>query len=593
VTAPPHRKRRLDASPLGLLRRYDLSTLRADATAGLTVALFTIPQAMAYALIAGFPPSVGIATAVVASILGAVFGSSEFLVNGPTNAIVVMLAASAGLFAAHGDPLAMMILLTVTIGVLQTLGAFLRVGSIVRYVSEPVLTGFTSGAGLYIVINQLPSVLGLPKSTLAEDLGGWVPPHDALFDLLRTLVSASHGNAVALGIAVATLVIVRVVQRLEGRLHTKLPGPFLAIATVTAVAWAFDLGAPGPNRIMLVQDIEPLTRSLPTFSMPTGTLEQVVAVLPVAVAVGVLGAVEAIAIGKVLAARAEHPFDASRQLLGEGVCNIGAAFVGGFASSGSFTRTAVIFDAGARTRVSVILSGVFVMALVLLAAPLANQIPIAALAGTLVHIGIKLVDVGRIQAAVNTTRADRAVLWVTFLGVLLLPHLEWALLAGVVLSAGLALRRAGRFRLMVIGEREDGELVERPDVTPAEVGDVALLNLKGEMFFAAAEDLERRLRDMLDDNTRFLVVRVIEAYNLDATMADVFATVARDARARGGALILCGVSKGMEATLRRAGVTETIGEDNIFPHEGALLGSTRKALARAHALAEEAPIAAG
>lgn len=572
---------------VSVLRAYDGVALRQDTLAGLTVALFTVPQAMAYALIAGFPPSIGIATAVAASVLGAAFGSSEFLVNGPTNAISVMLAANAAVFATHGDPIQMMILLTVLIGVMQVLGAIARVGSLVRFVSEPVLTGFTAGAGVYIVINQLPALMGLDKARIAHDLWGWTPPHNALFDLVRTVTSLRDTHLAALAIGLTTVGIVRALQAAEPRLNRKLPAPFVAIAAVTLGGWLLGLGE-GAQPIKLVRDIEPLTRSLPELVIPTGTLQQAGALLGPALAIGILGAVEAIAIGKVLAAKAGHPFDASRQLLGEGVCNLGAAFVGGFASSGSFTRTAVNYDSGAVTRVSVILSGAFVLGIVFVAAPLANHVPIAALAGTLVHIGFRLVDASRIQTIATTTRGDRTVFAATFGAVLLAEHLEWALFLGVAASIWQALRRAGRYKLVVIEEREDGRLIERPDVKPRDVGEICMLNLQGEMFFAAAEVLERQLRDMLDDNTHFLVVRVSEAHNLDATMAEAIANVARDAESRGGALILCGVSASMYGTLERARALEHIGAENVFRHEDALLSSTRKALRRAHVLADKA-----
>ena len=176
------------------LRGYGLDQLRPDFVAGLTTALFAVPQAMAYALIAGFPPASGIATAVVASIFGAAFGSSEFLINGPTNALAVMLAANAALFAANGDLIGSVVLLTLLVGAVQLVGGLLRIGTLTRFVSEPVLTGFTAGAGVYIVINQLPAFLGIERAAIARDLWGLPLLHCALFDLLRLLRSldATH-----------------------------------------------------------------------------------------------------------------------------------------------------------------------------------------------------------------------------------------------------------------------------------------------------------------------------------------------------------------------------------------------------------------
>jgi SulP family sulfate permease len=556
---------------------------RRDLIAGLTVALFTIPQAMAYALVAGFPPSAGIMTAVVASILGAAFGSSQFLVNGPTNAIAVMLAAHIALSADLGDPVSRIITLTLLIGVIQLLAGGLRLGSFTRFVSEPVLTGFTAGAGIYIAVNQLPAVLGIEKANLVAELWGWVPPHNALFDLVRTVASAGSSNLLAVAMGAATFGLVRALQWAEPRVGHRIPAPFVTVALLTLVAYLLDLRESGQGALRLVRDIEPIARELPNLVLPTFDLTRLGELLGAALAIGLLGAVEAIAIGKLLAARAGHPFDANRQLIGEGMCNLGAGLVGGFASSGSFTRTAVNFEAGAVTRMSVIYSGVLVLAIVWLLAPAANYIPLAVLGGTLVHIGLKLVNVARMRWLMQTTPADRTALLVTFFAVLGATHLEYALLLGVGVSIFQALRRAEGFNLELLAEGPNGHLVELPlDAPPG--GRVAAIDLQGELFFAGAELLEQRLKAIYDSGTQALVLRLSHAYNLDATCAEAIAQVARYARARDRHLILAGVKPGMYGTLERAGLVREMGADAIFRHEPLLLGATLKALAHAHAL---------
>jgi SulP family sulfate permease len=567
-------------------RGYRLEHFRPDFVAGMTTALFTVPQAMAYALIAGFPPAGGIATAVVASILGAAFGSSEFLINGPTNAISVMLAANAALFASHGDPVRSIVVLTLLIGAVQLGAGLLRVGAFTRFVSEPVLTGFTAGAGVYIVINQLPAFLGIEKAAVVRDLWGYTPNHSALSDLLR-LARSLHGvHFVTFGLAFATFAIIRALQRLERRWGRRLPAPFLAVVFMTAIVWLFGLAEPGAaERVKVVRDIEPLVRQLPHLQLPQLEFAQLRALLGPALAIGLMGAVEAISIGKTLAARAGHAFDASRQLLGEGLCNLGAGLVGGFASSGSFSRTAVNFEAGALTRFSCILSGVLTLVLVLVFAPQANMIPIAALAGTLVHVGLKLIDVGRLQVAFATTTGDRIVLLTTFGAVLVTEHLENALFLGIGVSVYQALRRAEGFKLRVLAETPDGSLREVTGVEPSRAGEVTVLNLQGELFFAAAEVLQAELVRVLETSARFIVLRVQEAYNLDATTAAAIVHVAERARLRGGRLLLCGVRPGMHGTFERSGLLPKIGEDAIFPADRELLGSTRRAINYAHELA--------
>lgn len=583
------------------IRGYERWFLRRDLIAGLTVALFTIPQGMAYALIAGFPPMAGIYTAVAASILGAAFGSSEYLINGPTNAIAVMIASNVSLFAANGDAIHAIILLTLMIGILQLIAGVARMGSLTRFVSESVLIGFTAGAGLFIVINQLPAFLGIEQSAIVKDLWGYEPPKAAIFDLLRLLHSLEHAHLATIALALGTLVLVRILQRLDARIGRKLPAPFIAVLIIGIIAWAlgFSVDESTPNKVKAVRDIEPLTRELPALALPHITYDGFRALFGAACAIALMGSVEAIAIGKALAAKAGHSFDASKQLIGEGLCNVGAAAVGGFASSGSFSRTAVNHEAGAITRMSCIFSGVLVLVVVFAFAPAANLIPIAALAGTLVHIGLKLVDVARMKAIFETTTGDRAVLIATFSSVLLVEHLENALLIGVAVSIYYALRRAEGFKLRLLDVAIDGGIHESDEGRPGRLlpreeneegtlpPEVTLLNLQGELYFAAAEELQAELKRLIAEDARFLVLRVQEAYNLDVTTADAMARIAEEARERGGRLILCGVRPGMYGTLERAGLVSRIGEDSILRAEPEVLASTRKAIALALDLAEE------
>jgi SulP family sulfate permease len=355
---------------------------------------------------------------------------------------------------------------------------------------------------------------------------------------------------------------------------------------VTAIVWWLELDRAGASeRVRVVRDIEPLTRQLPGLRLPHIDFERARALIGPALAIGLMGAVEAIAVGKTLAARAGHKFDASRQLVGEGFCNLGAALVGGFASSGSFSRTAVNYEAGAVTRMSCIASGLLVAVLVLAFAPVANVIPIAALAGTLVHIGLKLVDVARLKVLFDTTTGDRTVLLTTFASVLFVEHLETALLIGIAVSVYFALRRAEGFKLRVLWMGHDGSLRESGEFQPAQADLITVLNLQGELFFAAAEELHAELIKLLDSRARVIVLRVQEAYNLDATTAQAIVNVANEARKRGGRLLLCGVRPGMYGTFERAGLIPELGADALFVAEREMLGSTRRAVSYARELA--------
>jgi SulP family sulfate permease len=563
--------------------------LERDLSAALSVALFTIPQGMAYALIAHLPPATGIWTSAIASIVGAAFGSSEFLINGPTNAMSVLLAANAALFLVHGDPIQMIVLLTAMIGIGQLLAAALKLGRFTRFVSEPVLIGFTAGAGIYVAINQLPGVLGLERGAIVADLAGWKPWGSCVFDLARTILSLGSTNLVALAVGASTFFLVRALQYLERRIGRRIPAPFVAVVLAAVICYALGLGeaSMGESKLKLVRDIEPLSRAIPKILWPDFKSESVIAMLSPAFAIGMLGAVEAIAIGKVLASRAGHKFDANSQLFGEGACNIGAALIGGFASSGSFTRSAVNFESGAATRLSGIFSGVMVVIAVLLFAPAANYIPVCALSGTLVHIGLKLVNVSKLKATMQTTRSDLSVLLATFVGVLFTEHLQYALFIGIGVSLVQALRRAEGFKMVGLVEDGKGHLLEQPFST-SPLSEVVAIDLQGELFFAAADVLEERLLSILEDGPRYMVLRLAQSYNLDFTCAEALQHVARAASAKNGRLILSGVRTGTYGTLQRAGTLDAVGADAVFKLEAEVMGSTIHAIRYAHQLADAA-----
>jgi SulP family sulfate permease len=468
--------------------------------------------------------------------------------------------------------------------------AAIKGGKLTRFVSEPVLIGFTAGAGIYIAVNQLPSALGIPRKEVTETLWGWTPPADVLFDFLRTLSSAGKANFIAVGVVLATVGLVRLCNWLDAKYEKRLPATFLTVAVVSLAAYLLGLGDPaaGHSKLRLVQDIEPVKRALPSIVLPDLDLNRMLALIGPAFAIGILGAVEAIAIAKSLAAQAGHRFDANRQLVGEGMCNIGASLVGGFAASGSFTRTAVNHEAGAVTRLSAIFSGLLITLIVMLFAPVANYIPVAVLAGLLIHIGLRLVNLGRVRLVVQTSGSDRAVLISTCVAVLLLPSLAQALFLGVGLSIVFALRRAEGFRLRVLEEDPDGNLVEGK--LNEELPQVIALDLQGELFFAAAEELDQQLRSYFSLHTRYVVLRLQQAYNMDLTCGETIRHIARDAEQKGCRLLLSGVRPGTMRMLERAGIVDAIGRDYVFPAEATVLGSTHHALRKARELAATDPL---
>jgi len=562
------------------LRTYRLGYLRGDLTAALTVALFAIPQSMAYALVAGVPPVHGLYAAIVACILGAAFGSSNFLIDGPTNAISVMLAANIGLLAGGHDPVAVMLTITLVTGTIQVVVGLFRLGSVTRFVSMPVLNGFTAGAGIYIVAGQLPAMFGFPSSPPPLSVAGMELEPTCLTKIIGTVQNLHQTNPAALGLAVGTFVVIRSFRWYEHRTGRRLPATLIGIATATLACELLGLGdaSAGAFKVKIVQDIQLITRTLPSLHMPDFLAVPPQEIIGPAAAIAVLGSIEAIAIARTLADRSGQDFDPNQQLIGEGVANVGTSLFGGITSSGSFTRSAVNYEAGAVTRLAGVLCGVLVLALLLLFAPMANRIPIAALAGSLLHVALILVNPKKVKTSMVTTRADRWGLLATLLGVLVLAHLEQALILGIVVSLALVTRRAHRFELHRLELEEDGSFHEHPLVGPVDGEPIAVVDVQGELFFAAVDSFERALRPFTTGSTKVLILRIRHARNLDSTICEGLVRLRDAIRRSGGRLILAGVTEGQAGTLERAGVTDIMKEWEVFPVKGRVYRSTRHAL---------------
>src|SRR5262245_48429665 len=293
------------------LGSYGVGLLRRDLVAGLTVAAVAVPQAMAYALIAGVPPEVGLYTAIVMTAMGSLFGSSSHLINGPTNAIaLVVFGAVAGLPLRPGDPdpLQAVFLLAVLVGLLQVLIALLKLGDLTRYVSESVILGFMAGAGVLVALGQLHNLLGLRQAGTGED--------HFLYRLWLTLTQQGPVNYVALGIGLTTLAGVYGLHRLNARLKVRLPELLLTLLLVSAAVWFFGLAPEGEHLRVEVP------ARLPALQVPAVNAGWIRHLGGGALAIALLGLLEAIAIAKAIAARTRERLDYNRQCLAEGLANL-------------------------------------------------------------------------------------------------------------------------------------------------------------------------------------------------------------------------------------------------------------------------------
>ena len=396
---------------------YKLSRpiVRQDFFAGLTGAVVVLPQGVAFAGIAGLPPQYGLYTAMVPAIIAALFGSSYHLISGPTTAIsIVVFATLMPLAEPSSQPFIVLALtLAFMVGVIQFSLGLARLGTVVHFVSHSVVVGFTSGAAILIATSQMKHLLGVALPRGESFLDTWI----ALFHSLPEV------NVYTFAVGLTTLGTVLVIQKF----FPKWPNMLLGMGVGALLAAA--LGAEEHSIALL----GPLPDGLPPFSIPDLSFATVRQLSSGALAIAVLGLIEAVSIARSVASQSGQRLDGNREFIGQGLSNIVGSFFSAYPSSGSFTRSGVNFRAGAKTPLAALFSAVVLMLIVLLVAPFAAYLPIAAMAGVILKVAYNLIDFHHIQTIIRLTKPGMVVMLVTFFATLFL-ELEIAIYVGVLLS---------------------------------------------------------------------------------------------------------------------------------------------------------------
>lgn len=563
-------RRFLERIPLLDLRAYRAGYLPGDVMAAVAVAFMAVPQGVAYAIIAGLPPAVGLYACAVPTLVGALVRSSRHVVTGPTNALSLLVGGAIVAEAGVADPMTVAVTLALLVGVIQAAAGTLRLGAMVDYVSSPVVVGYVSGAGVLIGVGQLHLLTATPS------------PGGRLFDRLLVWsgdLPDAHGPSVALGLGtVAFLLVLR-------RVNRRIPGALVGMAGAILLNFALGLEQRGMH---VVADLAPVPAGLPPISTPDLALAG--DLVPFAVACTVLSLVESSAVARSLSMRTGQRLQPSWEFLGQGLANVAAAFFSAYPTSGSLTRSAFNLDAGARSRLAAALTGALMLLVLVVFGPVVNHTPLPALAGLLLVIAFDLVDVGRIRRILGSGRADAMALAATALGTWFLP-LDQAIYLGVGISLVTFLRSA---RMLVIRELvvdRTGQLTEvlqgerRPRTERCD--HVRVLQLEGPLFFGAAGELLTALDDAIRDrDVRVLIVRLKRTQGFDATVAAAFENISETLRSQGRRLLLVGMRRDQMAQLQRTGMPERLGTGNLYPTEPGWFVAMEKAVEHALTLVE-------
>jgi SulP family sulfate permease len=526
-------------------------TLRADLLAGLVGALLVLPQAVAFATLAGLPPQYGLYGAMLPAVVGALWGSSSHLVSGPTNATSLMVFAMLGALATpfSADYIALVLTLNFMIGLIKLGLGIARLGALVNFISTTVILGFTAGAALLIIAAQLRNFFGLAVAQQPSFV-------DAITTFFTHIGEMDRGTAT---IGAVTLAAALASKRFLPRI------PYMLTGMIVGSAFAYGMARAGTVR---VATIGALPSAIPGLSLPDFSAGTWRMLAPAALALTLIGLTEAVSSARAVAARSGERIDGNQEFIGQGLANIAGAFTSSYPTSGSFNRTAANFDAGAHTPLAAIFSAGFLLLILLFVSPLAAYIPIAAMAALLFMVAWSLIDFALIRATMRASRSETLVLVVTFVATLAL-QLEFAVLVGVLCSLLVYLNRTTHPAIHTVAP--DPASPQRRFVpviakTVVECPQLALVRVDGSLFFGAIDHVEDALARVRATNpARAHMLLIGSGINfVDVSGAELLVRESEAQRDRGGALYLCSLKPGVMAMLERGGFLERLGRENIF-----------------------------
>ncbi|NOZ48605.1 MAG: STAS domain-containing protein [Chloroflexi bacterium] len=540
------------ARPLDFLRHYNRSFLRFDAVAGLTVAVIALPQAIAYALIAGLPPAMGLYTAVVASIVAALWGSSNQAHSGPTNTHSLLTFSVLITIASPGSPeyVAAAGMLAIMVGLFRLIVGFTRLGMLANFVSDAVVVGFAGGAGILIIINQLSHLLRLQIAAASP-----------LATLWAVALHLPQTHLLSLGLGVGTMIIIILLRRWA----PKAPGPLLGIvaALIAVAVWGLDQRG--------VQVIGELPRVLPPLaSLRFSDFTLIGRLSTGALAIGAIGLVQTTSITRSLAAQTGQRLDTNQEFVGQGLANIASGFFSGFVASSSFNRSVVNLEAGARTPLAAALAGVFVLLIMIALGPLAVFIPRAALAGMLLWIGFRMVDRKEMKRLFRGSRGDAVIMISTLLATLFLP-LEFAVLTGILMSFGRYIMRTSMPRVLTVLPDETYRHF-LPSGHRPQCPQLGVLEIQGDLYFGAANHVEEVILANLQRHPEqsYLLLRMQNVQLIDISGIHMLESVLRTYRERGGDVFFVKVRGQVLERMQTLGFEQGVGEDHFLEEDEAI-----------------------
>jgi SulP family sulfate permease len=526
-------------------------SIKADFLAGLTGAVIVLPQGVAFATIAGLPPEYGLYTAMITPVIAALFGSSFHLVSGPTTAISIVVFSA---ISHHAEPgtaefLSLTLTLTFLAGVYQLAFGLARLGALVNFVSHTVVIGFTAGAAILIATSQMKHITGISIPKGESFLHTWI-------DLFQHSGSI---NGYLIIIAFATLVV----ALLSKKLFPKSPNLLIGMVVGSLIALVFQNLTSG---IKLVGEIP---AQLPPLSMPEFSLVSIKMLAPEAFAVALLGLIEAVSISRAVATKSGQRIDANQEFIGQGMSNIVGSFFSSYAGSGSFTRSGINYEAGAKTPLSAIFAAIFLVIIVLLIAPLTAYLPIAAMGGVILLVAYNLIDFHHIKQSLTFSKTESSILLTTFFATLFL-ELEFAIYLGVLLSLVLFLAKTSTPNIPTLSVDDSPQSIHRKFTNIQkkplkQCPQLRIIRIDMSVYFGSINHIQKRIANIVEnENIKHILIEASGINFIDLAGAEALVAENNRLLTKKGGIYFVGLKSTVYEFAAKSCFIKNIGNDHFF-----------------------------
>jgi SulP family sulfate permease len=528
--------------------------------AGLVMSIITVPGSIANGLLAGINPIFGLYSTIVGTTVGAFFTSSVIM-NVDTTGATALAVGSSLLGKSSDMHLEYLVVLVILVGIFQLIFGLLKLGMLTDYISNAVMTGFITGVAAQAILGQVGDLTGYYSEA-----------GNKIVRVFDTLLHFREIDIATLGIGLLTMLVILGAERTRFARYAYV----LALAAATLTVLVFGLDA-----VAVVGDTTDIPQTLPRFNLPS--LSLIGEMIIPALAIAIIGLVQSSGVSQSYPnPDGEYP-DSSGDFRGQGIANLATGFFGGLPVGGSLSGTALLRSVGGRTRWANIFTGLFSLIMVLLFARLIEALPVTAIAGLIVMVGISIVNVPRIATAWHTGPAPTAIMTITFVGALMMP-IHYAVFLGVFLHILLfAFRSAESVRVEQIVVLDDGRYAEA--VPPEQVpdGEIIVLQPIGSLFFAGAAKFEDQLPAVGQAQRAVVIIRLRDRDEVGSTFINIIKRYAQALSKQGNLLILAGLSAHVLEQLEDTDLLELIGKQNIFPAEADFGASVEQAFYRADA----------